>query len=99
MYYWHNSSGITPAYAGKTGCVATLLVRWEDHPRLRGENTFICPSLILITGSPPPTRGKLNIFTPIRIIFRITPAYAGKTYAGSRHKSTVEDHPRLRGEN
>ena len=51
----------------------------EDHPRLCGEKTTIWTKLITGTGSPPPMRGKdIKIFKSIAL-FRITPAYAGKS--------------------
>ena len=52
------SSRITPAYAGKRmRCRKTTLGVW-DHPRLCGEKLVEETGDLLITGSPPPMRGK-----------------------------------------
>ena len=90
---------ITPAYAGKTTWSEFEQESDGDHPRLRGENSFIVSVLIPVRGSPPPTRGKLDIKIVLTLNIGITPAYAGKTARiwGSRGKK--RDHPRLRGEN
>ena len=52
------SSGITPAYAGKSFQSYPLMHVWQDHPRLCGEKPgkpFRGRSKL---GSPPPMRGK-----------------------------------------
>ena len=49
-------------------------------------------------GSPPPTRGTLAKVVRSIGFFRITPAYAGNTYAFGKLVWLNEDHPRLRGE-
>ena len=77
--------GITPAYAGKTLVRVLLLTILKDHPRLRGENLESKKSLFKEIGSPPPTRGKPELCFVPWIVFRITPAYAGKTQS-RRHK-------------
>ena len=52
------SSGITPAYAGKS--CGSLAGGWPggDHPRVCGEKQIIDPSGSLNQGSPPRMRGK-----------------------------------------
>ena len=49
-------------------------------------------------GSPPPTRGTLEIVYPNGSNIRITPAYAGNTDLLDRWDPRFQDHPRLRGE-
>ncbi|EFU77574.1 hypothetical protein HMPREF0381_0530 [Lachnoanaerobaculum saburreum DSM 3986] len=90
--------GITPAYAGNTlsSIVARILLR--DHPRLRGEHTFIHSGQNPVKGSPPLTRGT-QICLPVNQICRgITPAYAGNTQWDTSNTFKKRDHPRLRGE-
>ena len=71
---------ITPAYAGKRPYVPHLRHLKEDHPRLCGEKDLTLIFKSLKIGSPPPMRGKDNLFPQNRINHRITPAYAGKSY-------------------
>ena len=72
------SSGITPAYAGKSWLSAYRNIPEQDHPRLCGEKSE--KELIAKTaeGSPPPMRGKVKSDNMNMRWFRITPAYAGK---------------------
>ena len=49
-------------------------------------------------GSPPRGRGKGNISQHSATPFRITPAWAGKSYSPSSVSSCVLDHPRVGGE-
>ena len=73
------ASRITPAYAGKSYQRRNRRSQVWDHPRLCGEKLLTIKSLVTITGSPPPMRGK--VVTGLATIFttRITPAYAGKS--------------------
>ena len=77
---WY-SGRITPAYAGKrTGLICRCrLVR--DHPRLCGEKLNGTNGAECVIGSPPPMRGKVTPTTRKRPVSRITPAYAGKSFA------------------
>ena len=43
-------------------------------------------------------RGKVEGTKCVKIDHRITPAYAGKSQAGSLSHKRIEDHPRLCGE-
>ena len=72
------STGITPAYAGKSLIPVFFGGRFEDHPRLCGEkhSTLVIRSRRL--GSPPPMRGKAARTLIHNDIIGITPAYAGK---------------------
>ena len=69
-----------------------------DHPRLRGEHRTALNTYFGGKGSPPPTRGTLGGAIGQLIGVRITPAYAGNTYALTVFENIVRDHPRLRGE-
>ena len=90
---------ITPAGAGKTKTSWYSSVRFRDHPRRCGENTFYGRRPICGWGSPPQVRGKP--FQPsLRVdIIRITPAGAGKTLHHLKFFATLQDHPRRCGEN
>ena len=92
------TTGITPAYAGKSTRTATASVLRRDHPRLCGEKKNQHWFLTNATGSPPPMRGKVS--ECVQLLFRcgITPAYAGKRLLFSRAELAAEDHPRLCGE-
>ena len=70
---------ITPAYAGKSAAMSGRYQVVTDHPRLCGEKTQTSQPDTFGQGSPPPMRGKdarYNLFT---MLYRITPAYAGKS--------------------
>ena len=51
-------TGITPAYAGKSGENCRSAVETKDHPRLCGEKFPCKKQLRQYKGSPPPMRGK-----------------------------------------
>ena len=73
-----STSGITPAYAGKSVNRYHDYFSSRDHPRICGEKdlskNFILPEL----GSPPHMRGKGIKPCYQRVTVGITPAYAGK---------------------
>ena len=71
--------GITPAYAGKSFNSISSKYGSRDHPRLCGEKQARYLFVILITGSPPPMRGKVKNSGVEELEDRITPAYAGKS--------------------
>ena len=71
--------GITPAYAGKTGCFAVGVCILGDHPRVCGENATEKQAMAAACGSPPRMRGKPRRWCCEMFEYRITPAYAGKT--------------------
>ena len=52
------STGITPAYAGKSDFHDAHLRFFEDHPRLCGEKFRMIGQNARKQGSPPPMRGK-----------------------------------------
>ena len=89
---------ITPACAGKTNPTIQGSAAPQDHPRMRGEDAAPIAAQFSSHGSPPHARGRLEQPVALGRPFRITPACAGKTWAGFYHGVQLEDHPRMRGE-
>ena len=89
---------ITPAYAGKSSGLFTAWLQCKDHPRLCGEKYNVTQEKRLVTGSPPPMRGKGRLGHEAYSCDRITPAYAGKSARVRTAKYWIKDHPRLCGE-
>ena len=77
-YYNTFQIGITPAYAGKRMLTASRCPEQKDHPRLCGKKLFAAPFFSVLSGSPPPMRGKAGTADTLSRRRRITPAYAGK---------------------
>ena len=72
--------------------------KYWDHPRLCGEKPTHDENIFSWGGSPPPMRGKAwNLFLNYNS-FRITPAYAGKSFQHVESFKINRDHPRLCGE-
>ena len=69
-----------------------------DHPRACGEKNLPPPLLLLLTGSPPRMRGKVNLAVYNIIIQGITPAHAGKSHGDVLQTVLLKDHPRACGE-
>ena len=91
-------SGITPAWAGKSTCRASMpTVSW-DHPRTGGEKAELTVAVISAMGSPPRRRGKDFMFCGQHLEIRITPAWAGKRLTRPAMTGTPRDHPRVGGE-
>ena len=93
-----NREGITPAYAGKSQCNTISAKNKKDHPRLCGEKSDMLEKITWNLGSPPPMRGKAQVYIGAGVTERITPAYAGKSFGTVRLISKSRDHPRLCGE-
>ena len=74
---------ITPAYAGKRASGFSLNLYIQDHPRLCGEKTPYWYLVFTPLGSPPPMRGKVPMSQVYEDMRGITPAYAGKSTAGT----------------
>ena len=56
---YRQTTGITPAHAGKTVILYLGAIQCQDHPRACGENE-VCPCEVDVSeGSPPRMRGKL----------------------------------------
>ena len=70
---------ITPAYAGKRIYHKKCDLMGGDHPRLCGEKGDPFRLSQAVSGSPPPMRGKAEIFQKDVNNYGITPAYAGKS--------------------
>ena len=90
--------GITPAYAGKSLFWLHRGTLSQDHPRVCGEKTLQPDVAQLFQGSPPRMRGKAERLIESKMLPRITPAYAGKSFFASLMAFRVEDHPRVCGE-
>ena len=71
---------ITPAYAGKSVVEVHTTGKGRDHPRLCGEKFAQYDAAFWEWGSPPPMRGKGKKANCSYSVYRITPAYAGKSY-------------------
>ena len=94
----HITCGITPACAGKRHCKRfSQLVYW-DHPRMCGEKKSFANSIEMELGSPPHVRGKGGFRPSSYLLFRITPACAGKSLWRFPWRFFLQDHPRMCGE-
>ena len=90
--------GITPAHAGKSGRQDGQHREAWDHPRTRGEKRCTLAEYWKLQGSPPHTRGKVEIGFHGVGIDGITPAHAGKRGPAQLAVVHSQDHPRTRGE-
>ena len=90
--------GIIPAYAGSTGNFTAHFATAADHPRIRGEHSHVSAMAPTCRGSSPHTRGAQQ-GEGVRVdARRIIPAYAGSTPSRPVSRTSVTDHPRIRGE-
>ena len=94
----HKELGITPACAGNRLFLHKSGRLSRDHPRLRGEQALNATLTSLVAGSPPLARGTELIELTNQLNARITPACAGNSRLVSAASATLQDHPRLRGE-
>ena len=94
----YQSSGITPAYAGKSRTDSGPVPGPKDHPRVCGEKEGNGMKFDVELGSPPRMRGKDPNWTPDQATPRITPAYAGKRCGARLAAGHRRDHPRVCGE-
>ena len=92
------ADGITPACAGKTGSILSVLWTMADHPRMRGEDVSKPFPTPCAAGSPPHARGRRQKSGRDIRRCRITPACAGKTTGPVSKEHHMSDHPRMRGE-
>ena len=60
LLFLSRSARITPAYAGKRNSTGVPITSSGDHPRLCGEKIFFTSLFFILTGSPPPMRGKVK---------------------------------------
>ena len=92
------SSGITPAWAGKSEHFERSRPAGRDHPRVGGEKLQWPVAFGLSKGSPPRGRGKGSLWLFSFLLLRITPAWAGKRAACIHRPCADQDHPRVGGE-
>ena len=92
------SSGITPAWAGKSLFDMVINSLLEDHPRVGGEKFQKPIDMLQDMGSPPRGRGKVLEFALVFRWCRITPAWAGKSISQTSTMKPARDHPRVGGE-
>ena len=90
---------LIPAHAGKTDRWHHLAGRARAHPRSRGENCLGISAVVIVCGSSPLTRGKLNTAPALARARRLIPAHAGKTRRQNPGSRKSQAHPRSRGEN
>ena len=91
-------SGITPAYAGKSGPCPDRVPPAGDHPRVCGEKACCFLVFASLMGSPPRMRGKVDFCRQLFTGDGITPAYAGKSRFLPTAFHRGRDHPRVCGE-
>ena len=89
---------ITPAYAGKRASPQNVAYYLRDHPRVCGEKGFVFADAAAGGGSPPRMRGKVKLDKHRKEVYRITPAYAGKSLGLDWLPGLWQDHPRVCGE-
>ena len=94
-----NSSGLIPAYAGKTISSAGISGEYAAHPRVCGENSATSPPFSTLNGSSPRMRGKLPRTERNNHRAGLIPAYAGKTRTDITCYFNIRAHPRVCGEN
>ena len=92
------TGGITPAYAGKRMLCLHWRRRYKDHPRVCGEKPHPQSAGANAPGSPPRMRGKVLYTKSRKPLYRITPAYAGKSCFITGVFIPDRDHPRVCGE-
>ena len=93
-----NTSGITPACAGKSLRIRTEITSTKDHPRVCGEKLLNGSGGLGDSGSPPRVRGKVGQLENHQMIVGITPACAGKRESEVFARGNGWDHPRVCGE-
>ena len=92
------SSGITPARAGKSLLRCRIILRGRDHPRACGEKSGDRRRETGRSGSPPRVRGKEVLNISVDTLDGITPARAGKRDISQNGQRVRRDHPRACGE-
>ena len=90
--------GIIPAYAGSTSALRSSIMVLADHPRIRGEHTYMPEAGFPVVGSSPHTRGAPTVARRTFLRRGIIPAYAGSTIIFRSIAAFEVDHPRIRGE-
>ena len=90
--------GGSPACAGIDPTGSGAWCRGSRFPRLRGDRPQDVETQLTKLKVPPPARGSTFISTPMRGIFRGSPACAGIDPAGSTRSTPRSRFPRLRGD-
>ena len=93
-----DSSGITPACAGKSAAASSSAMPRGDHPRVCGEKGGGRYHVNMNQGSPPRVRGKGVNLLVFPFKNGITPACAGKSRDKANLTAAPWDHPRVCGE-
>ena len=93
------AAGLIPAWAGKTHPIGYQALGTRAHPRVGGENKKVPLGASGQAGSSPRGRGKHMSSAPARVLSRLIPAWAGKTYDGLIPALRSGAHPRVGGEN
>ena len=92
------TSGITPAWAGKSAGFQSAPSGPRDHPRVGGEKSSPRIAAGRPLGSPPRGRGKGFFHGRSVPLAGITPAWAGKSFSMTARGRVRRDHPRVGGE-
>ena len=92
------STGITPACAGKSLRPDNNPSTSWDHSRICGEKHPAFSVRHIFRGSPPRVRGKDCVRSLYVVLFWITPACAGKSRPKEAPAASDRDHPRVCGE-
>ena len=92
-------SGSSPRGRGKLVLCLPSCVVTVAHPRVGGENEVTCVGVAGVGGSSPRGRGKRDRRRERRTLWRLIPAWAGKTDAFRTPASHSKAHPRVGGEN
>ena len=79
----HALQGLIPAHAGKTESQQPRRRHGRAHPRSRGENFACLPTVTVLSGSSPLTRGKRDELIGREGPGGLIPAHAGKTLGRS----------------
>ena len=93
-----SSAGIIPALAGNTWGRVQQMNTLKDHPRSRGEYSYVTDEVRAAKGSSPLSRGIRKATRHEKLRHRIIPALAGNTRAVPQPYCKRRDHPRSRGE-
>ena len=92
------NDGIIPALAGNTQSLPRDCEQQPDHPRSRGEYSFVSMMKPASSGSSPLSRGIPGQEVHGPASHRIIPALAGNTVYRQLVDLYYRDHPRSRGE-
>ncbi len=96
---WPTCPGITPRWAGCHPHAYRITISRTTHPRVGGENYASRRTAGSPYGSSPHGRGKLGLEDGGGLLYRLIPAWAGKTTRFSRFARSIRAHPRAGGEN